>query len=176
MQWQKAGTIHYLEMFLGRPMQWQKAGTIHYLEMFLGRPMQWQICLLHRNELPFRALFTNYDGSTTGPNTFSGVLESQLKEQMASQEIVDFQPISSPHFPYLPEEVVEDLSWDQHLLYRFVQAIIIGEWDDGHAMLESGTLCHSRWLTLAQRIVCLYVRITRPSFVLRRLTTAVMKF
>ena len=138
--------------------------------------MQWQICMLHGNELPFRALFTHYDGSTTGPNTFSGVLGSQLKEQMASQEIVDFQPISSPHFPYLPEIVVDDLSWDQHLLYRFVQAIIIGEWDYDLAMLEPGLLCHSRWLTLAQIMLCLYVRITRPNFALRRLTTAVIKF
>ena len=96
---------------------------------------------------------------------------------MASQQIVDFQPISSPHFPYLPEEVVENLSWDQYLLYRFVQAIVIGEWDDDLAMLQPGPLCHSRWLTLTQIMLCLYVRITRPIlFCPRRLTTDVIMF
>ena len=96
-----------------------KAGAIRYLEMFLGRALQWQVCLLHGNELPFRALFTYYDGPTTRPTSYSGEIGSQLKEHLSSRDIVDFKRIPNPDFPILPDEVLQDLSWDQKLMYEF---------------------------------------------------------
>ena len=52
-----------------------------------------------------------------------------------------------------------------------LQAIIIqciGEWDDDDiAMSEPGPLCHFRWFTLAQRILCLDVHTACPCFALR---------
>ena len=49
------------------------------------------------------------------------------EKNRATVGIVDFQPISSLHFPHLPEEVVEDFNWDQHLLYRFVRCRPLSE-------------------------------------------------
>lgn len=154
---------------------WQ-AGAIHYLEMFLGRPLQWQICMLHGNELPFRALFTMYDGRTSGPQSFSGQLGRKLKKQLCTQEVVDFRAIPASHFPVLPDEIMEDLSWDQNLLYRLCQAVITGNMEEDLALLEPGPLSHSRWLTLAQRILSLYVRTKHPNTALRRLASIVVKF
>ena len=41
--------------------------AIYYLEMLLGHPLHYFICQLHGNELPFRAVFYNYDGKPSGP-------------------------------------------------------------------------------------------------------------
>ena len=152
-----------------------KAGAIRYLEMFLGRALQWQVCLLHGNELPFRALFTYYDGPTTGPTSYSGEIGSQLKEHLSSRDIVDFKRIPNPDFPILPDEVLQDLSWDQKLLYEFCSAVMSGNWPED-LLYEHGGLNHSRWLTTAERILCLYVRTQEPSVELTRLATIVVKF
>ena len=53
-------------------------GCIPYLEKFLGHPVHWEICLLHINELPFRALFQHYDGKTSGPTAFKGPIGKSL--------------------------------------------------------------------------------------------------
>ena len=62
---------------------WKK-GIIRLLEKKLKRPLQWIICLLHFNELPFRALFVQLDGTTDGPKSFTGEIGKALKncEQM----------------------------------------------------------------------------------------------
>ena len=49
-------------------------GCIPYLEKLLGHPIEWNVCLLHGNELPFRALSALYDGKTSGPHSFQGPL------------------------------------------------------------------------------------------------------
>ncbi|KAK3909621.1 ATP-dependent DNA helicase mph1 [Frankliniella fusca] len=45
-----------------------KGGVISKLEENLNLPLQWVICLLHFNELPFRALFEHIDGVSSSPN------------------------------------------------------------------------------------------------------------
>ena len=47
-------------------------GCLAYLEKLLGHAVHWEICLLHGNELPLRALFGFYDGKTSGPASFKG--------------------------------------------------------------------------------------------------------
>ena len=49
-------------------------GCIPCLKKFLGHPVEWNVCLLHGNELPFCALFALYDGKTSGPHSFQGLL------------------------------------------------------------------------------------------------------
>ena len=53
-------------------------GAIRSLEIVLKRPLQWAICLLHCNELPLRHCFTDLDGSTKGPDSFSGEIGRNL--------------------------------------------------------------------------------------------------
>lgn len=49
-------------------------GIIRLLEEHFQQPLQWLICLLHSNELPFRAYFKSLDGETSGPKNFTGVI------------------------------------------------------------------------------------------------------
>ena len=57
-------------------------GVIKRIEMFLERPVQWSICLLHLNELPFRHLFDDIDGKSSGPSTSTGEIGSQIKQDL----------------------------------------------------------------------------------------------
>ena len=86
-----------------------------------------------------------------------------ITTEKPEQGIVNFQPISSLHFPYLHEEVVEVFSWDQHLLYR---CVCCRQLSQGSGMMILLHVCKNpalsaipKWLTLAQRILCLDVHI-----------------
>ncbi|GBM50520.1 hypothetical protein AVEN_160742-1 [Araneus ventricosus] len=47
-----------------------KTGVISQIEKQVKRPLQWGLCLLHFHEFPFRHLFINLDGETTGKKSF----------------------------------------------------------------------------------------------------------
>lgn len=138
-------------------------GAIHCLEELIGRPLQWAICLLHCNELPLRHVFMEIDGATKGPDSFSGNIGKCLSGPVSDWDIVPFKAISSVNFPELPNAIVDDLSSDQYYSYRICWAVILGDVDADLALLEVGGLCHSRWLTLACRILRFYVSVSTPS-------------
>jgi hypothetical protein len=76
---------------------------------------------------------------------------------------VKFKAISNENFPVLSTEVVDDLSTDQHYAYRISFAIMNGHLEDDLRLLEVGPIVHSRWLTLACRILRYYVSQKRPT-------------
>lgn len=53
-------------------------GVIRMLEKRLDRPLQWIICLLHINDLLFRHLFQQINGSTSRPQTFLELIAKEL--------------------------------------------------------------------------------------------------
>ena len=70
----------------------------------------------------------------------------------------NFKSISPPFsLRDLPQEVVNDLSTDQHYGYRICQMITTGEVDEDLMKMKVGPVCHSRWLTTASRLCRLYV-------------------
>ena len=77
-------------------------GSIRYLEMFLGVPLQWDICLLHLNELPLRHIFMKIDGTTKGPDKFSGAIGSQLNGNVSKWGVAKFRPILWGAMVYWP--------------------------------------------------------------------------
>ena len=79
---------------------------IHHLEMLLARPLHYCICQLHANELPFRAIFYYYDGKSSGPENWRGMIGQQIKEPMSDLPVIDFQPITFSDYPVLAEEEV----------------------------------------------------------------------
>ena len=87
-------------------------GCLPYLEKLLGHAVHWEVCLLHGNELPLRALFTFYDGKTSGPASFTGPIGKQLQEDLTQRKPVKFAKIRNNSFPQIPEEVVCDLIHD----------------------------------------------------------------
>ena len=145
-------------------------GAIVEVERDLEKNLQWLICLLHTNELPLRHLFTAMDGGhgTTGPKTFKGPLGQRLCGDVHQLPVVEYQPI--PTYVQQPtDDVRSDLSSDQQLLLIYCQAVADGRIPVTTARRKPGPVNHSRWLTLATRLLILYTRTDQPSESLVRL-------
>ena len=138
-------------------------GCIRRLEVLLGRSVQWCICLLHLNELPLRHVFVLLDGNTRGPSCFDGPIGRNLTSTVSDWPVAEFTPIPCNDFPRLSSEVEQDLSTDQLYAYKLAVAVQQGVVDDDLRLLEVGPGVHSRWLTLACRILRFYVSLRRPS-------------
>ena len=65
------------------------------------------------------------------------------------------------------DKVVKDLSRGQKLLYQYIKAVSEGQVSLRLATQKVGPLNHSRWVTLAIRILQLYTRTENPSEGLR---------
>ena len=87
-------------------------GSIATLEELLQRSLQWAICLLHTNELPLRHVFKHLGGVSASPDSFSGPIGKELNGLVSDWKVVNFRPLSSIEFPYLPQEVIQNLSSD----------------------------------------------------------------
>ena len=134
------------------------AGVMRKVELHLKRKLVWIVCSLHTNELPLRHLIINLDGPTSSNNTFSGKIGKLLPVATDLKINQNFQPIRvGPPLLHLTDEVVSDLSTDQHYGYMMVTAICNGDVPQRLAMLEVGPVNHSRWLTTANRLLRLYV-------------------
>lgn len=147
-----------------------KGGVIRHLEVKVGRSLQWFICLLHFNELPLRHLFQKLDGVSSGPNTYCGPIGKELKDCL-KKIIVTFEAIECN----LPEIDPKILSADQKYLYKICKAINSGFCPQDLANLEPGNLCHSRWLTAANRTLRVYVSTEIPSENLKVIVKFILK-
>jgi hypothetical protein len=143
--------------------------------MFLGVSLQWDICILHLNELPLRHIFMKIDGTTKGPDKFSGAIGSQLNGNVSKWGVAKFRQIINPNFVILHNKVINDLSTDQYYAYRICWGVITGNIDDDLAFLEVGPMNHSRWLTLACRILRYYVSISKPTKNLKLIAEFIVK-
>lgn len=147
-----------------------KNGIIAQLEAKLGRPLQRFICQLHANELPLRHLFQHLDGQTTGPVTFSGVLGKQI-QQCEKLPLVKYETIDCK----LPNLDFVNLSTDQKYLYEICVAVSSGECSVELLNRNPGKVSHARWLTLANRILRLYISSESPCENLKDLTHYIIK-
>ena len=97
-----------------------KGGVFHFLEKFLDRRLFWLVCQLHTNELKLRRLITKVDGKTSSKDGWEGELGKKLGTVRSLDRVFSFPAIRPKvAMPDLPEEVVEDLSSDQHYGYRY---------------------------------------------------------
>lgn len=151
----------------------RKGGTIRLLEQHLKRPLQWFVCLFHSNELPLRHLFEHLDGSTSGPRSYSGPVGTSL-QQCDNMPVVEFQRMECD-LPELPDSVVHDLSTDQRYLYDMCRAVASGTCSEALSHRIPGKLVMSRWLTMATRVLRLYVATKEPSNTLMIITEFILK-
>lgn len=136
-----------------------KGGVIRCLERKLRKPLQWCICQLHANELPLRHLFEHLDGTTTGPQSFTGPIGKALKD-CEQLPLVPFESINCT----LPDVTNnKDLSTDQLYLYDMCEAISSGSCAENLSKKNPGKMVHSRWLTTGNRILRLYVSSLEPT-------------
>ena len=134
-------------------------GIIARLEKARGRKVHWSVCLLHTNELPLRHLVEYLDGGTSGKETFKGQIGKTLANVQDWEWNYAFSPISQgPDLPFFPEKVFNNLSSDQRFLYLAGKSIRSGRLEEKLLHLTPGPLCHSRWLTLACRIMMAHMK------------------
>ena len=148
-----------------------KDGFIGHVERDLHARLLWLICMLHGNELPFRHYFCYCDGGhgTSGPDSFKGPIGQSLKGEVHLKDVIQFEVIPTS-LEDLDDEVWHDLSRDQKLLYQYTKAIEKGEVSDRLAGQVAGPIDHSRWLTLAIRILQQYTRTLAPTSGLKMIT------
>ena len=137
-----------------------KQGAIHHMEVFLGHKLMWSICQLHLNELGLRHLIEAMDGPTGSANTFIGPVGQLLTEDV--QDWVKNKNFSvivvEEGVPVLPDDVLQDLSTDQKHGYQLVMLVTGRSQEDRCLKLKPGPVCHSRWLTTANRLLIMYCK------------------
>ena len=108
-------------------------------------------CLLHANELTLRHHFDACDGycGTTGPSSFGGPMGKEMKREL---HLVSFKSIPD-NLEEISKEILDDLSRDQKLLYRYIKAVSSGEVLESLASQRVGPVNLRRWLTLAVRLL-----------------------
>jgi len=89
--------------------------------------------------------------------------------------VKNFEPIENANFPTLPDDIVDDLSSDQYYGYRICLAVMSGYLNPDLQKLQIDPIVHSRWLTLACRILCFYTSTKQPSKSLVQLTNFSLK-
>jgi len=145
-------------------------GVITLLEKHFEKSLQWIICLLHANELPLRHILRNLDGSTRGPNSFSGPIGLQLANaEKMPMEVFD---------PIVADEIEfdsKDLSNDQTYLLKITNSVSSGVVDQYVLNNNPGRLNHSRWLTTANRILRVYIATAVPTQSLKLLAQYIMR-
>ena len=142
-----------------------KGGLISQLEKLIGRSLHTIGCTLHLNELPLRKLFKLLDGSSTSPDSFSGPIGKMLSDDIRlTRPQRRFKKVTSPlvNFP-MEQAILMDLSSDQRILYEYSIGVSTGSVREPWINWKIGPLHHARWLTLAARLLGLYVRTTTPS-------------
>jgi len=151
-------------------------GLVVKIEEKIGRKLHTIGCSLHQNELPLRSLFKHLDGTTSGPKKFSGqlgklctgessFLEPQIKFKKIPNDVASFK---------MTEYAAKDLSSDQEILYHYCVGIAAGKVDSPWIHRKIGPVNHARWLTLAIRLLGLYVRTTKPHLNLVKLTNYIV--
>lgn len=113
------------------------------------------------------------DGDTTGPNAFRGTIGKQL-QNCEKKPVVKFEPIEFRCNVENLTEISNSLSTDQRYLFDICTSISKGACPLSLANRFPGKICHSRWLTLANRICRLYISTQRPSKILIMLVKFVL--
>ena len=96
------------------------------------------VFLLNTNELPLCHVFVEMDGSTKSSDAFAGPIGKKLDSNVSQWPVVAFKSIPNPHFPMLPNDVLEDLSTVQYYGYKICRSVICGEVDDDFRLHNIG--------------------------------------
>ena len=135
-----------------------EGGSFTLIEKMLCEKKTWLVCFLHLNELPLRHLLQDLDGKTNSDHTFSGPIGKSLDNAVNLEINPKFSPIQiGPALIELDQSIIDDLSTDQKYGYRMVMAIRAGKVYMDLANMDIGPICHSRWLTTANRLLRTWV-------------------
>ncbi|GBO15923.1 hypothetical protein AVEN_120482-1 [Araneus ventricosus] len=122
--------------------------------------------------LHLRHLLNSLNDATTGPKEFCRPTGKAF-ETCEELPVAPFSPISVENMPHNADRMV--LSNNQQYLYDICLAISRVECYSDLAIRKPSAVAHSRWLTIASRILKFYVVTEKPSFKLIILATYIMK-
>ena len=112
-----------------------------------------------KNKLLLKAILKKLDCETDGPKSFNGPLAQKCAENIHLIPPVQINLIKTNiNAGFLKTEIKNDLSNDQKFLLEYCISISSGEIDKSLVSRKLDSLCHSRWLTLAIRLLALYTR------------------
>jgi hypothetical protein len=138
-------------------------GIIAKFESSLNRALHRIICLLHLIDLILRAVVTLYYGDTIGPGKYFGQINVDLND-CYTYGIVKFTKVGLNNMPSCVKSFdLSCLNSDQKYLYEMSQAVASGNVSENLANRRPGDLSIPRWMTLANRILRLYVSTGTPS-------------
>jgi hypothetical protein len=143
------------------------SGTMRRIETIIGKELLRAICMLHLVELLLKWVYEFYYGVSKGPEDF-GEIDDDLKT-CHEMKVCKFRRIIPKNFPNFE---IDGLSRDQAYLFSMGLAVKTGQVSPRLASKTPGKLCRSRWLTLASRILRLFVTQKKPN----RKLSAVAKF
>ena len=107
------------------------------------------------------------DGKTTNPFEYTGTGDNGKRlEDCEKYPICDFDAIEA-NMPCFSEEAKHQQSCDQKYFYEIVSAIETGYVSKRLANLYLGKMAHFCWLTTANRVMRLYVSVSKPSDMLK---------
>ena len=135
-----------------------KNGIIARLEQHYGTNLHWFVCMLHGNELPLRHLLFAKDGKPKGPSSFPGPI-GKLLPTCDKRPVIAFESMPGEEI----DSNIEDLSTDQKYLAQIHTAIRQGRLDEALCQKDPGNINLARWITLANRLLRLYVSVEEPS-------------
>ncbi|ESN91164.1 hypothetical protein HELRODRAFT_182136 [Helobdella robusta] len=122
----KQKTLHLRFCQLFMKLVLMKPRQPFYVYKSQRRPLQWFICMLHLNELPFRAIYTKLDSTISGPTAFHGNIGSRLNFDPKSLQIVNFKAVPDCT-ENVSDEIKRDLSEDQCYMLRAILVVQEGK-------------------------------------------------
>ena len=135
-----------------------KGGMLAHLEKLLDRKCFWVVCMLHTTELPLRHLFSMLDGKTNSKDGWTGPIGKLLANVNSMKRKVNFDPIPGLEpLIDIPDDIVKKMSTDSSVCYRLLCSLRAGSIDPTLVNVQCGALCHSRWLTLGEATMLLYM-------------------
>ena len=132
-------------------------GVIRYYEQYLGRKVLYFVCLLHINELPYKASFKALDGKTKSATVYSGQIGALLPKAEDLHFNPDFVPLNGPPIMEVSPEFLKSLTKDVQDLVKFANLVNSGIQVANGEELSLGHLHEARWFNHATRNLRVFV-------------------
>ena len=135
----------------------KNGGVVFWLEYLIGHKLERGPCLLHMNELYYRAVCVKMGLKTVSGNKWSGPIGKLLPQAKDLEYNDEFQPVpGETELIDVPTEVVADLSSDQKTLYKLLKMVKTGEKIPHIEEYTPGAMGSARWLTQAASMLRVY--------------------
>ncbi|KAF0310017.1 Protein BANP [Amphibalanus amphitrite] len=139
------------------------------------RAVHWFVCQLDANDLLLRAVLHYLDRLPAGAGS-SGPLVETASGEVHRLGVTAFRAVPGP-LPELSDQQVAELSSDQQILYRLARGVNDGKLlDDSDAHGEIGPVEDDRCLTLAARLLRVYIGTRSPTAELTELVEFLMGY